>query len=62
MDQSLEKFPLSLAVEDNREPPKNISLADLGGVEECIAEVLEMIVMPLTHPEVYTHTGVPPPR
>ncbi|CCG84687.1 protein of unknown function [Taphrina deformans PYCC 5710] len=49
-------------VDENREPPKNLSLADLGGVEACIAEVLEMIVMPLTHPEVYIHTGVPPPR
>ncbi|KAJ2791260.1 Ribosome biogenesis ATPase rix7, partial [Coemansia helicoidea] len=25
-------------------------------------EVLELIVMPLKHPEIYTHTGVQPPR
>lgn len=49
-------------VEETRSPPENISLADLGGVESCITEVLEMIVMPLTHPEVYVHTGVPTPR
>ncbi|KAK9763601.1 Ribosome biogenesis ATPase rix7 [Basidiobolus ranarum] len=37
-------------------------LADLGGVESCIEEVLELIAMPLAHPEVYIHTGVQPPR
>ncbi|KAJ2779022.1 Ribosome biogenesis ATPase rix7 [Coemansia javaensis] len=37
-------------------------LADLGGVDACIEEVLELIVMPLKHPEIYTHTGVEPPR
>ncbi|ORY74851.1 P-loop containing nucleoside triphosphate hydrolase protein [Protomyces lactucae-debilis] len=35
---------------------------DLGGVDDCIDQVLENVVMPLTHPEVYTYTGVPPPR
>ncbi|KAI5809637.1 ribosome biogenesis ATPase RIX7 [Peziza echinospora] len=47
---------------DGREPPSNICLADLGGVDDVIAEILELIGLPLTHPEVYTHTGVPPPR
>ncbi|KAJ2795171.1 Ribosome biogenesis ATPase rix7, partial [Coemansia guatemalensis] len=28
-------------------------LADLGGVEACIEEVLELVVMPLKHPEIY---------
>ncbi|KAJ2079047.1 Ribosome biogenesis ATPase rix7 [Coemansia sp. RSA 988] len=37
-------------------------LVDLGGVEACIEEVLELIVMPLKHPEIYAHTGVQPPR
>ncbi|KAJ1731763.1 Ribosome biogenesis ATPase rix7 [Coemansia biformis] len=37
-------------------------LADLGGVDACIEEVLELIVMPLKHPEIYMHTGVQPPR
>lgn len=46
----------------NRIPPKNISLSDIGGASKCIAQVLETIVMPLTHPEVYIHTGVPTPR
>ncbi|CAG8609458.1 5963_t:CDS:10 [Ambispora gerdemannii] len=37
-------------------------LSDLGGVDSCIEEVLELIAMPLAHPEIYLHTGVQPPR
>ncbi|RIA99505.1 P-loop containing nucleoside triphosphate hydrolase protein [Glomus cerebriforme] len=37
-------------------------LSDLGGVDACIEEVLELIAMPLIHPEIYLHTGVQPPR
>ncbi|CAB4423522.1 unnamed protein product [Rhizophagus irregularis] len=37
-------------------------LSDLGGVDACIEEVLELIAMPLAHPEIYLHTGVQPPR
>jgi ribosome biogenesis ATPase len=43
-------------------PPTNASLADLGGIDDCIQEVLELIVMPLKHPEIYIYTGVQPPR
>ncbi|KAJ1966827.1 Ribosome biogenesis ATPase rix7, partial [Dispira parvispora] len=39
-----------------------VRLADVGGVESCIEEILEQIAMPLLHPEVYLHTGVQPPR
>ena len=37
-------------------------LSDLGGVDACIEELLELIAMPLAHPEIYLHTGVQPPR
>ncbi|KAG0637363.1 P-loop containing nucleoside triphosphate hydrolase protein [Tuber brumale] len=47
---------------DSREPPKNISLKDIGGLEDVVNDLLELIAMPLTHPEVYLHTGVQPPR
>ena len=43
-------------------PPTSVKLADLGGIDDCIQEVLELIVMPLKHPELYTHTGIQPPR
>ncbi|ORX59716.1 AAA-domain-containing protein [Hesseltinella vesiculosa] len=38
------------------------TLADLGGIDQCIEEIMELIAMPLAHPEVYIHTGVQPPR
>ena len=43
-------------------PPTSVTLEDLGGIDDCIQEVLELIVMPLKHPEIYSHTGVQPPR
>ena len=42
--------------------PPTARLADLGGVESCIEKMLELVAMPLCHPEVYLHTGVQPPR
>lgn len=47
---------------EDRSAPKNISLKDLGGIDDIIADLLELVAMPLTHPEVYVHTGVQPPR
>ncbi|CAO3683775.1 unnamed protein product [Rhizopus stolonifer] len=37
-------------------------LSHLGGIDQCIEEIMELIAMPLAHPEVYLHTGVQPPR
>jgi len=42
--------------------PPTVRLSDLGGVEPCIEKLLELVAMPLCHPEVYLHTGVQPPR
>lgn len=42
--------------------PPTARLADLGGVDACIESMLELVALPLTHPEVYLHTGVRPPR
>jgi ribosome biogenesis ATPase len=42
--------------------PPTVRLADLGGMDLCVEKVLELVAMPLTHPEVYLHTGVQPPR
>lgn len=43
-------------------PPPSARLADLGGVQPCVEKMLELVAMPITHPEVYIHTGVQPPR
>lgn len=37
-------------------------LKDLGGVSKALDKILELIAMPLCHPEIYTHTGIKPPR
>ncbi|KAI5119451.1 hypothetical protein M0805_008388 [Coniferiporia weirii] len=37
-------------------------LSDLGGVDACVEKMLELVAMPLCHPEIYIHTGVQPPR
>jgi ATP-dependent 26S proteasome regulatory subunit len=42
--------------------PPTVRLSDLGGVDPCTEKMLELMAMPLTHPEVYIHTGVQPPR
>jgi len=42
--------------------PPNTRLADLGGVQPCVEKLLELVAMPLRHPEIYLHTGVQPPR
>ncbi|KAF7330385.1 hypothetical protein MVEN_02477000 [Mycena venus] len=42
--------------------PPTARLADLGGIEGCIEKMLELVAMPLCHPEIYLHTGVQAPR
>ncbi|EGZ24816.1 hypothetical protein PHYSODRAFT_554855 [Phytophthora sojae] len=36
--------------------------SDVGGIQAILQEVRELIEYPLTHPEVYAHLGVEPPR
>ncbi|KAH9012695.1 P-loop containing nucleoside triphosphate hydrolase protein, partial [Lactarius pseudohatsudake] len=35
---------------------------DLGRMNPCVEKVLELVAIPLTHPEVYLHISVQPPR
>ncbi|KAG7099734.1 hypothetical protein E1B28_001550 [Marasmius oreades] len=42
--------------------PPSARLSDLGGVDECISKLLEVVAMPLCHPEIYLRLGVQPPR
>jgi ribosome biogenesis ATPase len=37
-------------------------LSDLGGIDTIIQEILQLIGMPLKHPQVYSYLGVQPPR
>ncbi|CCO32222.1 putative AAA domain-containing protein C16E9,10c [Rhizoctonia solani AG-1 IB] len=45
----------------SHEPPTT-RLSDLGGVTEAVEKLLELVALPVCHPEVYLHTGVQPPR
>ncbi|OAX42577.1 AAA-domain-containing protein [Rhizopogon vinicolor AM-OR11-026] len=49
------------AISKDHTPPAT-RLSDLGGVEACVEKMLELVAMPLCHPEIYLHTGVQPPR
>jgi ribosome biogenesis ATPase len=42
--------------------PAPVRYADLGGMEEVLHEVRELVERPLRHPEVYAWLGVEPPR
>ncbi|KAI9008439.1 P-loop containing nucleoside triphosphate hydrolase protein [Phycomyces nitens] len=37
-------------------------LTDLGGIDNCIKEIVDIIGTPFTIPEVYHHLGIQPPR
>ena len=37
-------------------------LRDIGGMSHAMEKALELVAMPLCHPEIYAHTGVTPPR
>lgn len=43
------------------EPPA-LRYRDLGGIETLLQQVRELVEYPLTHPEIYAHLGVEPPR
>ncbi|GAA5850820.1 hypothetical protein JCM8547_009098 [Rhodosporidiobolus lusitaniae] len=53
--------PSSSSVPKDYAPPST-RLADLGGVDACIEQMLEHVALPLTHPELYTSLGVKAPR
>ncbi|EJD54938.1 AAA-domain-containing protein [Auricularia subglabra TFB-10046 SS5] len=50
-----------VAISNDHAPPST-RLADLGGISACVEQMLRLVALPLCHPEVYLHTGVPPPR
>ncbi|CCG22014.1 Rix7 protein [Candida orthopsilosis Co 90-125] len=42
--------------------PPEISFSNLGGLDNVTTQLLEIIGLPILHPEIYTSTGVEPPR
>jgi ribosome biogenesis ATPase len=59
-ENSSKRTKFSSASKDHS--PPSARLSDLGGVDDCVEKVLEVVAMPLCHPEIYLHTGVQPPR
>jgi ribosome biogenesis ATPase len=46
----------------DRTPPTDIRLEHLGGVDHVIEELNELIAMPMLFADMYTRTGIQPPR
>ncbi|KAH9933569.1 ribosome biogenesis ATPase RIX7 [Epithele typhae] len=61
-DEGSKRAKLSSSAVSKDHTPPATRLTDLGGVDACIEKVLELVAMPLCHPEIYLHTGVQPPR
>ena len=50
------------APEIDRSPPTHVSLADLGGVDNVIQDLKDLIVLPLFRPDIYVKSKIQPPR
>ena len=46
----------------DRSPPTHVNLADLGGVDNVIQELKDLIVLPLFRPDIYVNSKIQPPR
>jgi ribosome biogenesis ATPase len=46
----------------DKSPPTHISLADVGGVDNIIQQFEDLLVLPMTRPEIYASSKVQPPR
>ena len=60
-EESSKRIKVSGSASKSYAPP-GTRLSDLGGVEECVEKMLELVAMPICHPEIYLHTGAQPPR
>ncbi|KAI8800893.1 ribosome biogenesis ATPase RIX7 [Cladochytrium replicatum] len=43
-------------------PTPTARLSDLGGIDHFLEDILQLVAMPLKHPEIYRHLGIQPPR
>ena len=50
------------AIAIDRSPPTHVSLDDLGGVEDVIDQLEDLVVLPMTRPHIYTAKKIKPPR
>ncbi len=50
------------AVEITEERIPEVTYEDIGGLEEEIKKIREMVELPLKHPEIFTRLGIEPPK
>lgn len=46
----------------DRSPPTHVSLTDLGGLDDVVQELGDLVILPMTRPQVYMSSNVQPPR
>lgn len=46
----------------DKSPPSHVSLSDMGGIDNVIQQFEDLLVIPMTRPEIYTSSRVQPPR
>jgi ribosome biogenesis ATPase len=52
----------SLFYLESKWPRPDVNFNSVGGMDEIAQELLQLIGMPLSHPEIFQHLGVSPPR
>ena len=50
------------APETDRSPPTHVTLEDIGGADEIIKNLTDLVVLPLFQPEIYIQSRIQPPR
>ena len=50
------------APEIDRSPPSHVSLDDLGGADDVIKDLMDLVVLPLLQSDVYLKSKIQPPR
>ena len=55
-----EKDYRAMAMEVDERP--KVSFSDIGGLDEQIREIKEVVELPLTHPELFEKVGIEPPK
>ncbi|EEA27707.1 hypothetical protein EYB25_001318 [Talaromyces marneffei] len=46
----------------DKSPPTHVSLSDLGGMDEILQDLGDLIILPMTRPQIFTSSKVQPPR
>lgn len=60
--QKKRKAPPSSSSAIDKSPPSHVSLSDMGGIDSVIQQFEDLLVIPMTRPEIYTSSKVQPPR